>query len=90
MLDALFLALARCGGKPWIGGREAREISITIHQTRVDLSLDQPPAGRRKAAQAACGPDQLRFAILAARDRDERASWTGKGAGLSGSFRRSP
>jgi hypothetical protein len=62
-------------GKPWIGGREAREISITVHQTRVDLSLDRPPAGRRKAAQAAFGADQLRFAILAGHVHDERASW---------------
>ena len=28
-LNALFLALARCGGKPEVRGREAREISIT-------------------------------------------------------------
>src|SRR5665647_1543102 len=29
ILNALVLAVARCGGKAWIGGREAREISIT-------------------------------------------------------------
>ena len=74
-LNALFLAVARCGGKPEVRGREAREISLTVHQARVALSLDRPPARRRKAAQAAPGPQRLRFAILAGYDREERASW---------------
>jgi hypothetical protein len=39
VLNALLLAVARCGGKPWIGGREAREISITVHQTSVACHL---------------------------------------------------
>jgi hypothetical protein len=43
----------------------------------VALSLDRPPAGRRKAAQAASGPDQLRFAIIAGHVREDRASWQG-------------
>jgi hypothetical protein len=58
-LNALLLAVARCGGKAWIGGREAREISITVHQTVVALLLDRPPAGRRKAAQAASIPKRM-------------------------------
>jgi hypothetical protein len=74
-LNALFLALARCGGKPEVRGREAREISVAVHQTRVALALDRPPAGRRKAAQGPPGPNQLRLAILAGYDREERASW---------------
>jgi hypothetical protein len=74
-LNALFLAVARCGGKPVIEGRGARDISVTIHQTRVAVSLDRPPTGRRKAARAAQGPDRLRFAILAGYDREDRASW---------------
>ncbi len=48
---------------------------MALHQARVALSLDRPPVGRREAAQAAPGPDQLRFAILAGYDREERASW---------------
>jgi hypothetical protein len=75
VLNALLLAVARCGGKPWIGGTEAREISITVHQTSVALSLDRPPAGRRNAAKAASGPDHLRLAIVPGHDREERASW---------------
>jgi len=40
------------------------------------LSLDRPPAGRRKGTGQGAGPDQLRFAILDGNDRDqERASW---------------
>jgi hypothetical protein len=75
LLNALLLAVARCGGKPWIRGREAREISVAVHQTSVAMSLDRPPAGRRKAAHAAPGPDRLRFAILAGYGREDRASW---------------
>jgi hypothetical protein len=68
--------VARCGGKLQVGGREAQEISITVHQTRVALSLDRRPAGRRKGTGQVGGPDQLRFSILAGYDRDqERRSW---------------
>jgi hypothetical protein len=56
-------------------GQGGSRHSITVHQTVVALSLDRPPAGRRKTAQAASDPDQLRFAILAGHDREERASW---------------
>jgi hypothetical protein len=76
-LNALLLAVARCSGKPQVGGRDAREISVTVHQTSVALSLDRPLAGHRKGASpAAGGPDQLHFAILAGYDRDrKRTSW---------------
>ncbi|WOH53838.1 hypothetical protein [Bradyrhizobium sp. sBnM-33] len=85
-LNALFLALGRCGGKPEVRGREAREIGVAVHQTRVALTLDRPPAGRRKAAQGAPVSEHLCFAILAGYDREERASWQGGGgASLSNS-----
>ncbi len=76
-LNALFIATAKCGGKPEVRGHEAREISIRIHQTGVAVSLDRPPAGRTKAAgQGRDGPDQLRFAIVNRYDRDQvRTSW---------------
>jgi hypothetical protein len=71
----LFLAAVRCGGKPEVRGREAREISITIHQTGVAISLDRPATGRRKgASQDIGGPNQLRFAM-------ERLSWQDGEAG---------
>ena len=72
----MFLALAKSGGKPEVRGREAREISVAVHQTQVALALDRPAAGRRKAAQGGPpGSDQLCFAIHAGYDREERASW---------------
>jgi hypothetical protein len=76
-LNALFLAVARWGGKPDVRGREARELSITIHQIRVAVLLDRPPKARGKGTDhAAEGPDRLRFVILSGYDRDqERASW---------------
>jgi hypothetical protein len=76
-LNALFLAVARCGGKAEVRGREAREISITIHQTRVSVSLDRPTKGRGKTSnQGVNGPDQLRLVIQSGYDREqEQASW---------------
>jgi hypothetical protein len=76
-LNALFIATAKCGGKPEVRGHEAHEISIRIHQTRVAVSLDRPPPGRKKAAgQGRDGPEQLRFAIVDRYDRDQvRTSW---------------
>lgn len=78
-LNALFLAVARCGGRPEVTGREARDISIKVHQSRVAVSLDRPPAARsssRGSNKEGAGTDRLRFAILAPYDRDrEQASW---------------
>lgn len=84
LLNALFLAVARCGGKPNVGGREAREISITVHQTSVPISLDRPSAGRKGAGAGAAARDQLRLAIRAGFNSDpERASWQdGEGSRL--------
>lgn len=78
-LNALFLAVAKCGRKPELTGREARDISIKVHQTRVPVSLDRPPAGRnssRGGKQEDAGIDRLHFAIRAPYDRDrEQLSW---------------
>jgi hypothetical protein len=75
-LNAVFLTAAQCGGKPQVGGKEAREVSILIHQTSLALSLDRPPAGRRKAAgEGGGGPDQRRFAVLTGYDGQERMAW---------------
>lgn len=80
LLNALFLAVARCGGRPEVRGNEAREITITVHQTAVFLKLDRPKVTRRGAGQ---GPhptggksDPLRFAIVEDyQRRSERAAW---------------
>jgi hypothetical protein len=76
VLNTVFLATARCGGKPQVGGREGRAISLVVHQTGVALSLDRPPAGRRNAAgEGGGGADRLRFAILTGQDGQERMAW---------------
>lgn len=87
ILNALFLAVAKCGGRPEVNGREARNISIKVHQTRVAASLDRPPMGRsssRGAKQEDAGIDRLRFAMRAPYDYDrEQMSWQdGEGARL--------
>jgi hypothetical protein len=85
ILNALFLAEARCGGKVEVRGREAREIDMTIHQTRVSLSLDRPSKGRGKVtSQGAASPDQLRFVILSGYDREQKQiAWQdGEGGSL--------
>jgi hypothetical protein len=82
-LNALFLAVARCGGKAEMRGPEAREIIITIHQTSVAILLDRPPKGCDKGAGKGIGsPDPLRFAILVGYDREqERVGWQDGEAG---------
>lgn len=80
LLNALFLAVARCGGKPEVRGHEAREITITVHQTAVFLTLDRPKVVRRGASQdvqpAGGKSDPLRLAITEGYQREvERAAW---------------
>jgi hypothetical protein len=70
-----------------VRGREAHEISITIHQTRVSVTLDRPTKGRGKSTKRDTDGHQLRFVILSGYDREqEQASWqTGKVGALSSS-----
>ena len=39
IMNALLLGVAKCGGKPNIHGKEAIEISLTVHQQNVPLKL---------------------------------------------------
>lgn len=80
LLNALFLAVARCGGKPEVRGPEAREITITVHQTAIFLTLDRPKATKRGAGQGlyptGAKSDPLRLAITEGYQREvERAAW---------------
>lgn len=80
LLNALFLAVARCGGKAEVRGPEAREITITVHQTAVFLTLDRPKIAKRSAAQGlhrtGSKSDPLRLAITQGYQREkERAAW---------------
>jgi hypothetical protein len=74
-LNALFLATARCGGKPQVGGREAREISIVVHQTGVAVSLDRPSAGRRKDAGQGIGDTAYSAQSRVWPSQDSNSSW---------------
>jgi hypothetical protein len=87
-LNAIFIATAKCGGRPEVNGREAREIRMKIHQTSVSVSLDRSSAAQGKGTgQGRDGADQLRFAILARHDRDQvRASWRDGEGGRLESF----
>jgi hypothetical protein len=70
------VVITRCGGKPVVSGREALEISLTIHQTGVPVSLERPRTGRGKGAASYGDPDQLCLAILARYYRDQvREYW---------------
>ncbi|MGM4892054.1 hypothetical protein [Tardiphaga sp. 839_C3_N1_4] len=77
LLNTLFLAVARCGGKAEVRGREARDVLIAIHQTNLAVSLDRPPKGRGKDVGKGAGrSDPLRFAILVGYGGEqERAAW---------------
>ncbi|ODM71380.1 hypothetical protein A6X20_30290 [Bradyrhizobium elkanii] len=80
LLNALFLAVARCGGKPEVRGDQAREISIMVHQTTIALSLDRPKVSGRKSSLAKSSNggtfDPLRLAIVKGYERDqEQAAW---------------
>ncbi|MGB6396672.1 MAG: hypothetical protein WBF73_13420 [Bradyrhizobium sp.] len=80
LLNALFLAVARGGGKPEVRGHEAREISITVHQTTVSLTLDRPKLCRRGSgldhSREASKSETLRLAIVRGYEREqERAAW---------------
>lgn len=80
LLNALFLVLAHCGGKPEVKGNEGREITVTVHQTSVVLTLDRPKATRRGSSQDAVWTggksDPLRLAITEGYQREaERAAW---------------
>jgi hypothetical protein len=73
LLNALFLAVARCGGRAELRGPEAREIIILIHQTSVAVSLDRRLTRRGKDAGKANGsPEELRFALLVGYDHEQQ------------------
>jgi len=79
VLNALLLALARCGGKAEARGHEAREITVTIHQTSMFLALDRPKQARKSAQEdsgKASKSEPLRLAIVEGYERvEEMAAW---------------
>jgi hypothetical protein len=78
LLNSLFLAAAKMGGKPTIRGREARDIHLSFRHQHVGLTLDRPKARglRGQSFEKASGADRLRFAILIGLGSEEaRTSW---------------
>jgi hypothetical protein len=87
VLNALFLALARCGGKAEVRGHEARDITVTIHQTAMSLALDRPKQARRVSGQEDSGTgsrsEPLRLAIVEGYERvEEKTAWQDGEEGL--------
>lgn len=72
ILNAMFLVLARCGMKPSVRGREARELSVQVGLTHVSFTLDYVTKRRQMArtdsSQNKPLPERLRLQI---------SSWTG-------------
>jgi hypothetical protein len=79
ILNATFLALSRCGMKPAVRGREARELSAQIGLSYVSFTLDRVTK-RRQPAGADFAKDKsrerLRFQIVTRPGAtDVRRSW---------------
>jgi hypothetical protein len=83
-LNSLFLAAAKCGGKPEVSTREAFRMSVKVHHATVFIKLDRatsPKTNRRSEATGAT-EDALRFAICRNYDRTiETAFWQDGKAG---------
>ncbi len=80
ILNALFHALERCGMKPSIQGREAREFSVRVGEQHVSFSLDGPVKrsqdSRSRSSQGKSSSERLRLQIPAWCDGAEaRKSW---------------
>jgi hypothetical protein len=79
ILNSLFLAAAKLGGKPTIRGREARDIHLTFHHQHVGLTLDLPKSrtARGRGPDRATPADQLCLAVLVGPGSQEvRSFWT--------------
>lgn len=83
-LNSLFLAVARCGGKPEVSTREALRISLKVHHATVFIKLDRAtsPKTNRRGEATGKSDDALRFAICRDYDRTvETAFWQDGEAG---------
>jgi len=83
-LNSLFLAVAKCGGKPEVGTREGLRISLTVHHEIVFIKLDRAtsPKTNRRGEATGKTDDALRFAICRDYDRAvETAFWQDGEAG---------
>jgi hypothetical protein len=96
LLNALFLALARCGGKAEVRGDDARQITITVYQTALFLTLDRPKSGKRDPAkgttQSPTSPSRCALPSFQATSasRSNRPGRTARRARWSATWRTSP
>lgn len=80
IINALFLALTRCGMKPSARGREARELGVRIGETHVWFTVDRVAnkvqAGRISSPTRDKAVERLRLAILTSYgSANTRSSW---------------
>jgi hypothetical protein len=80
ILNALFHALERCGMRPSVLGREAREFSVRVGEQHVSFSLDGPVKrsqdSRSRSSQGKSSSERQRLQIPAWCDGTEaRKSW---------------
>ena len=80
ILNVLFHALERCGMKPSVQGREARELSVQIGEQHVSFTLDgtakHSQASRSLSSQGKSSSERLRFQITSWHsDTNVRKSW---------------
>jgi hypothetical protein len=76
ILNGLFIATGRAGGKGRIGGDELEDVSITVHHHHVSLNLAPPPQRRQRSAEARSQKGKalgLRLSIVGG--NDDRMSW---------------
>ena len=80
ILNALFHALERCGMKPSVQGREARELSVQVGEQHVSFALDgaakRSQVSRSPSSQGKSSLERLRFQITSWHsDTNVRKSW---------------
>lgn len=76
IVNSLFLAVGRFGGRATLRGREARDLCVSFHQQHVGLTLDRArpsPGGKARPAQT----DGLALSILkSASSSEARSTWS--------------
>jgi hypothetical protein len=74
ILNGVFLAAARAGGKPWIREHEAVHAGVTVHQQNINLRLEQVEHSSKKKRSPTVASTRLRLSIITSSDR-EFARW---------------
>lgn len=81
ILNAMFLALARCDAKPSIKGRELKELEVQVGQQNISYILERLTSRARTARRSGANnekspPERLRLRLItSSRDNDRSQSW---------------